>query len=85
MKHPELDQMICTHPDAPTVDLECYLEPYTLNLWHVYVGEACITELLHDAVIQSIERKYAQACKQQAESDALDLAIYNYELKKKMS
>ena len=85
MKHPDLDQMICTHPDAPDVDLECYLEPQTTNLWHVYVGDANITELLHDAVIHSIERKYAKACKQEAESDALDYAIYNYELKKEMS
>lgn len=85
MKHPELDRMICTHPDAPTVDLECYLETYTTNLWYVYVGDQNIFELLHDSVIQSIERKYSQACKEEADNSALETALYNYELKKEMS
>ena len=80
-EHSEFDCMVCEHPDAQGVDLECYFEPNTTNLWFVYIGDALITDLLRDTVIQSLERAYAKACQEEADADALDSAISRYEAK----
>lgn len=80
-EHSEFDCMVCEHPDAQGVDLECYFEPNTTNLWFVYIGDALITDLLRDTVIQSLERAYAKACQEEADADALDFALARYESK----
>jgi len=80
-QHPELDQMICEHHDVPGQDLECYFASEGGSLWFVYANGACIQELLRDTVIQSLERAYAKACKEEADADALDSAISRYESK----
>ena len=79
--HPELDRMVCEHHDTLGVDLVCYFEPESQNLWFVYVNDAEIHELLRDSVIQSLERGYVKACKEEADNDALDSAIVRYESK----
>ena len=80
-EHSDFDCMVCEHPDAPGVDLECYFDAQTTNLWFVYIGDALITDLLRDTIIQSLERGYVKACKEEADANALDLALANYESK----
>jgi len=80
-EHSEFDCMVCEHPDAPGVDLECYFDSQTDNLWFVYIGDALITDLLRDTVIQSLERGYVKACKEQLDNDKLDYALARYESK----
>jgi len=80
-EHSEFDCMVCEHPDAQCVDLECYFEPNTTNLWFVYIGDALITDLLRDTVIQSLERGYAKAIQEQIDNDKLDYALARYESK----
>lgn len=80
-EHSEFDCMVCEHPDAQGVDLECYFEPNTTNLWFVYIGDALITDLLRDTVIQSLERGYAKAIQEQIDNDKLDYALARYESK----
>ena len=80
-EHSEFDCMVCEHPDAQGVDLECYFEPNTTNLWFVYIGDALITDLLRDTVIQSLERGYAKAIQEQIDNDKLDYALARYENK----
>ena len=84
-EHSDFDCMVCEHPDAPGVDLECYFDAQTTNLWFVYVNGGEIHELLRDTVIQTLESAYAKACKEEADNDALDYALARYELKKEMS
>jgi hypothetical protein len=84
-EHAEFDCMVCEHPDAQDVDLECYFDAQTANLWFVYIGNALITDLLRDTVIQALERGYIKACKEESEQNALDYALARYELKKEMS
>jgi len=80
-EHAEFDCMVCSHPDAPDVDLECYFDAQSTNLWFVYIGNALITDLLRDTVIQSLERGYVKACKEEADNNALDFALARYESK----
>ena len=80
-EHIEFDCMVCSHPDAPDVDLECYFDAQSTNLWFVYIGNALITDLLRDTVIQSLERGYVKACKEEADNNALDFALARYESK----
>ena len=80
-EHSDFDCMVCEHPDAPGVDLECYFDAQTTNLWFVYIGDALITDLLRDTIIQSLERGYVKACKEEADANALNLALANYESK----
>jgi hypothetical protein len=80
-EHSEFDCMVCEHPDAPGVDLECYFDAQTSNLWFVYIGDALITDLLRDTIIQSLERGYIKACKEEADNTALDFALARYESK----
>jgi hypothetical protein len=80
-EHAEFDCMVCEHPDALGVDLECYFDSQTYNLWFVYIGDALITDLLRDTVIQSLERGYVKACKEQLDNDKLDYALARYESK----
>jgi len=80
-EHSEFDCMVCEHPDAQGVDLECYFDSQTDNLWFVYIGDALITDLLRDTVIQSLERGYVKACKEQLDNDKLDYALARYESK----
>jgi hypothetical protein len=80
-KHSDFDCMVCEHQDAPGVDLECYFDSQTDNLWFVYIGDALITDLLRDTVIQALERTYIKACKEESEQNALDYALARYESK----
>jgi hypothetical protein len=80
-EHSEFDCMVCEHPDAQGVDLECYFEPNTTNLWFVYIGDALITDLLRDTVIQSLERGYEIACRAELEESKLSAALDRYEAK----
>jgi hypothetical protein len=80
-EHAEFDCMVCEHPDAQDVDLECYFDGQTANLWFVYIGNALITDLLRDTVIQALERTYIKACKEESEQNALDFALARYESK----
>ena len=84
-EHSDFDCMVCEHPDAPGVDLECYFDAQTTNLWFVYIGDALITDLLRDTIIQSLERGYVKACKEEAYNNKLDSMIANYKLKKELA
>ena len=80
-EHSEFDCMVCEHPDAPGVDLECYFDAETANLWFVYIGDALITDLLRDSIIQSLERGYEIACRAELEESKLSAALDRYEAK----
>ena len=80
-EHSEFDCMVCEHPDAPGVDLECYFDAETSNLWFVYIGDALITDLLRDSIIKSLERGYEIACRAELEESKLSAALDRYEAK----
>lgn len=79
MKHADLTQYFADDRDDSDAKLECYFDDYTMSLWHVYVNEAEIYNLLSDAVIKSLEREYARHVRKEAREHNLDLAISRYE------
>ena len=81
MKHPDLTQYFADQRDDSDAQLECYFDDYTMSLWHVYVNESEIYNLLADSVIASLEREYARHVRNQARESALDYTIDRYESK----
>jgi len=79
MKHTDLTQYFAEERDDSDAQLECYFDDYTMSLWHVYVNEAEIYNLLSEAVIASLEREYARHVRNEAREHNLDLAIARYE------
>jgi hypothetical protein len=80
-RHTDLDLYIANQRDDTDATLECYFEPSTCNLWHVYVGDKEINLLLSDAVIQSLEREYEKHLHKEREEEAANAAIDRYESK----
>jgi hypothetical protein len=80
-RHTDLDLYIADKRDDTDATLECYFEPYTCNLWHVYVGDFEINLLLSDAVTQSLEREYAKHVRKERDDDAQSAAIDRYQSK----
>lgn len=78
-RHTDLTQYWADMRDDSDAKMECYFEPYTCNLWHVYVGEMEIFNLMSDTVIQSLEREYEKHLHQEREDDALNSAVDRYE------
>jgi hypothetical protein len=79
-RHSDLTQYMADERDDSDAKLECYFDPNTTNLWHVYAGEMEIFNLLSDTVIESLEREYAKHVRKEAEQHNLDLAIARMEV-----
>jgi hypothetical protein len=80
-RHTDLDLYIADKRDDTDATLECYFEPYSCNLFHVYVGDFEINLLLSDTVIQSLEREYEKHCMREREEEAANAAVDRYESK----
>ena len=80
MKHQDLTQYITDSDDCDT-PLECYFDDYTMSLWHVYVNDAEIYNLLSDTAIKSLERDYEMHVRKERREHNLCLAVNNWELR----
>ena len=78
-RHTDLDQFWAADRDDSDAKMECYFDRDTTNLWHVYVGEMEIFNLLSDTVIEALEREYAKHLRKEADEHNLDLAIARME------
>ena len=79
MKHTDLTQYFADDRDDSDAKLECYFDDYTMSLWHVYVNDSEIFNLLSDTVIQSLEREYALHVRKETDEHNLSLAIAQME------
>ena len=52
-----LDHLVIIHDDL-LEELDCYFCPATGNLWHAYLGQVDLYNVLSAAVIDSLEREY---------------------------
>jgi hypothetical protein len=78
-RHTDLDQFWAADRDDSDAKMECYFDRDTTNLWHVYVGEMEIFNLLSDTVIEALEREYAKHLRSEREQSKTDAAIDRYE------
>jgi hypothetical protein len=78
-RHTDLDQFWAADRDDSDAKMECYFDRDTTNLWHVYVGEMEIFNLLSNTVIEALEREYAKHLRKEADEHNLDLAIARME------
>lgn len=78
-RHTDLCQFWAAERDDIDAKLECYFDGDTGNLWHVYVGEMEIFNILSDTVIQELEREYTKHVRKENEEMKLDAAIDRYE------
>jgi hypothetical protein len=53
-----LDHLQVKHFDM-TEMMDCYFCPVTGNLWHCYLGQVDLYNILADTVIAQLEREYA--------------------------
>jgi len=53
-----LEHLQIIHFDMTEI-LDCYFCPVTGNLWHAYLGQADLYNILADSVIAYLEREYA--------------------------
>ena len=79
MKHTDLTQYFADDRDDSDAKLECYFDDYTMSLWHVYVNDSEIFNLLSDTVIQSLEREYALHIKKERREHNLSFKIDRHE------
>jgi hypothetical protein len=77
-EHDDLDNLGIYDPDI-CAEIDCYFDPETGNLWHAYVGDHDIFELMRDTSIAWLEKKYATHSKEEADNHNLDLAIARME------
>lgn len=55
--------------------IDCYFEPNTGNLWHAYVGDHDIVEIIRDTTIAWLEAHYAKHRRDLREENKLELAL----------
>jgi len=55
--------------------LDCYFDPYSLNLYHAYIGDEDISDLLRDSVIESLQRQVAKLVKSERDNDRVEAAL----------
>ena len=79
MKHTDLTQYFADDRDDSDAKLECYFDDYTMSLWHVYVNDSEIYNLLSDTVIKSLEREYELHVRKERREWNLSLAIARME------
>jgi hypothetical protein len=60
-------------------DIDCYFDPDTNNLWHAYVGDHDIFNIMRDSTIAFLEREFEKHCGQEREQSRTDAAIDRYE------
>lgn len=77
-EHSDLDNLSIYNPDI-FGNIDCYFEAETGNLWHAYVGDHDIFELMRDKAIEWLEKKYAAHCANQREQDSIDRGADAYE------
>lgn len=77
-EHSDLENLAVYEPDICS-DIDCYFDAETGNLWHAYVGDHDIFELLRDSCIEWLEAGYRKHCRKQREEAAIDRAADAYE------
>jgi hypothetical protein len=77
-EHNDLDNLAIYDPDICT-EIDCYFEAETGNLWHAYLGDHDIFEIIRDTTIQFLENKYRDHCDKVREQDSIDRAADRYE------
>lgn len=77
-EHSDLKNLAIYEPDI-CAEIDCYFDAGTGNLWHAYVGDHDIFELIRDSVIAELETKYAKHCREQREQDSIDRAADRFE------
>lgn len=77
-EHSDLDNLSIHEIDI-CADIDCYFDAETGNLWHAYVGDHDIFNVMRDSSIEYLEQQYAKHCRQQREQDAIDRAAERYE------
>jgi len=74
-KHPDL---YCIDVDLSHIagpDLECYFHKYDGELWHAYVGDVDIAEIMDELSRGACEREYRAARREEQAWAALDAAL----------
>ena len=79
MKHTDLTQYFADDRDDSDAKLECYFDDYTMSLWHVYVNDSEIFNLLSDTVIKALEREYEMHVRKERREHNLSFKIDRYE------
>ena len=77
-EHSDLDNLSIYDPDV-CAEIDCYFEAETGNLWHAYVGDYDIFEIIRDTTIAWLEKKYAAHCDNQREQDSVDRAADRFD------
>lgn len=70
---------LAIYNDDICVDIDCYFDEETQNLWHAYVGDHDIFNVLQQTTIAELEREFAKHVRKEAEDHNLDLAISRWE------
>ena len=79
MKHDDLTQYIANDRDDSDATLECYFHDYSGNLYHVYIGDKEIFNLLSNLLISELEEEYSRHCRNEVKEHNLSMAIAHYE------
>ena len=74
LEHSDLVNYQIQPIDMP-YQLDCYFEPYTMNLWHAYIGDQDIVDLLRDSVIEDIQRSAEALDKSERANDRMEAAL----------
>lgn len=65
--------------DDICADIDCYFDEETHNIWHAYVGDHDIYNILQQTTIAELEREFSKHVRKEAEEHNLDLAISRWE------
>ena len=77
-EHSDLDNLAIYDPDV-CAEIDCYFEAETGNLWHAYLGDHDIFEIIRDTTIAWLETQYRKHAANQREQDSIDRAADRYE------
>ncbi len=77
-EHSDLENVSIYDPDICT-EIDCYFDAETGNLWHAYLGDHDIFEIIRDTTIAWLEKKYEAHRDNQREQASIDRAADRYE------
>lgn len=77
-EHNDLENVSIYDPDI-CAEIDCYFDADTGNLWHAYVGDHDIFEIIRDTTITWLEGKYRDHCDKVREQDSIDRAADRFE------
>lgn len=74
LEHDDLVNYQLEPSDMPYM-LDCYFDPYSFNLYHAYIGDEDISDLLRDSVIDGLQRDAAKLIKSERANNRMEAAI----------